>query len=174
MANAVVHVSDRLCIAECQSIAINFWRGIPHRADWQEAVRHLGSLHRRFPAGIFALVVFPLPPTLSIREIEFDRKEMEIVARQFVALGRGCASVIEGSGFVGATVRSVVSGLTLITRPPFPSRIFDSVTEAIHWLAPQVMPRPTPSFMRELDLAVTSAREATRMVPPRAAAGGAS
>lgn len=173
MANSVVHVSDRLCIAECQAVAINFWHGIPHRADWQEAVRHLGSLHRRFPDGIFALVVFPLPPTLSIREIEFDRKEMEIVARQFIALGRGCASVIEGSGFVGATVRSVVSGLTLLTRPPFPSRIFDSVTDGIHWLAPLVAPRPSPAFIRELESAVASAREATRLNAARVATSGA-
>jgi hypothetical protein len=40
----------------------------------------------------------------------------------------------EGEGFLAASIRSVVVGLTLIARQPFPHRTFKDVEEASRWI----------------------------------------
>lgn len=43
------------------------------------------------------------------------------------------AVVFEGDGFVAASVRSVVVGLTMLARQAYPHRVFPSVKEASEW-----------------------------------------
>jgi hypothetical protein len=43
------------------------------------------------------------------------------------------ALVYEGQGFVAASIRGVVIGLTLLARQPYPYRVFASVGEAAQW-----------------------------------------
>jgi hypothetical protein len=43
------------------------------------------------------------------------------------------ALVFEGSGFMAATVRSVVTGLTLLARQPFPHKVFGDIDAATLW-----------------------------------------
>jgi len=44
------------------------------------------------------------------------------------------AVVFEGAGFRAAAVRSVVTGITVFSRPPFPHKIFGTVDEATQFL----------------------------------------
>lgn len=48
------------------------------------------------------------------------------------------ASVIDGSGFVSAAIRSAGSALMLVARQPFPHRIFADSPTAVSWLVKQL------------------------------------
>ncbi|MEK7705362.1 MAG: hypothetical protein AAB426_10415, partial [Myxococcota bacterium] len=51
-------------------------------------------------------------------------------------IGTRCSAVVfEGEGFRSAAVRSVVSGLTLLAKPPYEHKIFANIGEASIWLA---------------------------------------
>lgn len=45
---------------------------------------------------------------------------------------------MEGSGFRAATVRSVVAGLSMLARQPFPHKVFRDAHEALSWLVPEL------------------------------------
>jgi hypothetical protein len=171
MATSVVHVSERLCIAECHRVAINIWRGAPRHEDWRTSSRHLAQLHRRFSDGIAALVLFPVTE-IGLKNTEVDRAEMEAVTRRFIACGRACALVIEGDGFIAATVRSVLVGLTLVTRPPFPTRIFSNTGTAIHWIAPLALGEDDAGsdFTTQLSETLATARAVGRVATSNALA----
>jgi len=62
------------------------------------------------------------------------RKEVAQTQREFEGRQRGLANVIEGRGFWAASIRSVASGLALLSRVKFEQRIFDAVDPAALWL----------------------------------------
>jgi hypothetical protein len=101
-------------------------------------LRRVGELRRevagRFPEGFVALAVLPHvsleAPLLKELRAEAERL-MTTSPKELLAV----AEVIEGSGFLAATVRSIATGLVLVTRPPFPTRIFAGVEPAAAWLA---------------------------------------
>lgn len=143
---------------ECHRVAINVWRGVPKRSDWLAVGQHFDDLHRRFRNGVGALVLFPhdardLPKTFSL-----ERREMEAVARKFASIGSVCATIIEGSGFVPAAVRSVLSGVIMVARPAFPNKVFEGQDDAIHWLVPHALKDEVrPKFTDELKSYLTFA-----------------
>lgn len=51
------------------------------------------------------------------------------------------ALVFEGTGFKAATVRALTTTLNMVTRQPFPHKVFATVSEASAWLAPQTSGR---------------------------------
>lgn len=53
------------------------------------------------------------------------------------------ALVFEGTGFKAATVRALTTTLNMVTRQPFPHKVFATVGEAAAWLAPQTGGRLT-------------------------------
>jgi hypothetical protein len=57
----------------------------------------------------------------------------------------GIAIVVEGSGFVAAAKRSAMSMVTLMSRPPYPIRIFGDVTDAAAWLVSQLRQSSNPA-----------------------------
>jgi hypothetical protein len=79
------------------------------------------------------------------------------------------AQVVEGTGFRGAAMRSVLSMLQLAVRPPYPMKVFDNVVAAAHWLSTELATRagdapPTA----ELATAAQEVRSRflTRSMPP--------
>lgn len=51
---------------------------------------------------------------------------------------KASALVFEGEGFGAAAVRSVVVGLNLLARQPYPHKVFATIETAAGWMAPQV------------------------------------
>ena len=47
----------------------------------------------------------------------------------------GSAIVIEGSGFAAATTRTVIAGVYLLTKKPYPHKICSTVAEGATWLS---------------------------------------
>ncbi len=51
----------------------------------------------------------------------------------------GAALVLEGGGFAASTARAVITGLTLVARPPVPIKTYAEVTPAADWLIPYLV-----------------------------------
>lgn len=56
------------------------------------------------------------------------------LSKDFVLLGS--AIVIEGSGFAAATARTVIAGIYLLSKRPYPNKICASVAEGASFLSP--------------------------------------
>jgi hypothetical protein len=70
----------------------------------------------------------PVPPLDSRMElVGFLKRVNGLVGRSSV--------VFEGEGFRAATVRSIVAGVSLFSRPDYPHRVFASVGAAARFLA---------------------------------------
>lgn len=54
----------------------------------------------------------------------------------------GMAVVLDRHGFFGSAVRSVVTGVLMVARPPFPVRVFSDADEACGWLCEQTKRSP--------------------------------
>lgn len=62
------------------------------------------------------------------------RKEAEAIARSTRDAVLLQAQVIEGDGFVAASIRALLTGVMLAIRAPFPNKVFKTVEEALPWV----------------------------------------
>lgn len=70
---------------------------------------------------------------------------------------RGSAYFVPIDGFKGAAVRGAVTGISLLAREPFPTRVFARLTEASAWLSQRVeSDLAAAAFGGELEAAVAS------------------
>jgi len=117
-------------VTECQDYALACWNEIA-AVVWRhettvDAVRCLQSavadLSQAHPKGIGMLTVVaeraPLPSSAA-------RKALADLLSESSAFIRCSAVIMEGSGFRAAAVRSVVTGLTMMSKHNFPHRICD-------------------------------------------------
>jgi hypothetical protein len=56
------------------------------------------------------------------------------------------AFAIEGTGFIPAATRSLVSGVLLMARPTYPVRVFSARSEAASWIVPRTQNAALPGF----------------------------
>jgi hypothetical protein len=129
------------------------------------AVRRLRSVLGEFaaarPAGIATFVVLDAGALVPGHE---PRNETASVLRQFEAHTLASCVVIDGQGFRAAAFRSVIAGLSLITRVPYPHRVFGTIDAASDWLASCCGTRLSRPFVgAELDRAVKSMRSGLAM-----------
>ncbi len=94
---------------------------------------------KSFPDGILLLTVVeeqaPMPTSDA-------RDALGQLLKSGTGRTRRSAVVYEGNGFRAATVRSVVTGITVLSRPPFPHKIFATVADAVGFLAEPGLPAP--------------------------------
>lgn len=84
----------------------------------------------------------------------------DALARQLAEHGehiRCSAVVYEGAGFRAAAVRSVVTGLSLLAKQPFPHKVFATVNAASAWMAGLLPQGGLPT--RDLVQAISDVRE---------------
>lgn len=127
-----IELSTRDCVmALWEGLALGLWRG----KTTPGAMRHAGQImsnyaaERQGPVLLFTVIEEGAPlPTLEAR--------MEMVAFLNMANGRVArhAVVFEGEGFRAASVRAVVAGAALFSRPAYPCRVFGSVGAAARFL----------------------------------------
>ena len=92
---------------------------------------HADALGR--PVGFLDVVaVRTKPPPEDARTVFVD------AMRKFGDKCAATAVVSEGTGFFAALVRSVVTGIAFVARPPFPIDTFATVDDAAIWLATRV------------------------------------
>lgn len=127
-----IHMSTRdVVLASWERVALGLWRG----KTTVGAVRKAGQLLANHAASLQAPLLLltvteeqvPLP-TLEARMelVSFLKSANGIVERH--------AIVFEGEGFRAASIRAVVAGVSLFSRPEFPSRVFGSIGAAARFL----------------------------------------
>lgn len=108
-------------------VVIDDGGGIP--SDYEAIERKFIEQGARFKEGIGCLAIIPVnakPPPQPIRKA--------MSAALAGAPLRCCCWFVEGSGFQAAMVRAVITGLRLVSRPPYPTHIASDLEEAIRWI----------------------------------------
>jgi hypothetical protein len=135
----------------------------------KKIISDLDALSKKCGCGTGALLVIRSdvnPPTEEARAyIKYELGRSSMLA---------AAQVVEGTGFRGAAMRSVLTMMQLASRPRYPMKIFDNVDVGTRWLAVELKKRagqaPDPA---ELAQAAMTARKRflTRHPPPPVATG---
>ena len=133
----VVHQSDVLQLATWSRLFINRWRtaAAPKLLDTvlREQLAFIDSFEDRRIA-----VLTTLEDTSGLMPTGEARKKAEQIAkttRDFQILQ---AQVVLGDGFVAATFRALLTGITLAIRAPYPTKVFKSEAAALPWIAEQM------------------------------------
>lgn len=79
-----------------------------------------------------------IEPTISLRLQDDVRAASEKLQRECASHIKCMAYLVETPGFVAAAARTIASGFTLITRAPYPLKVFGSTQECALWAAPYV------------------------------------
>lgn len=126
----LVHCSENHAIGYCGPMILVAWR----RLTTSAGVVHLRDVHQRVaplhPGGVGLLTIIEAnapAPDATVRE------ELARYMADSAAVLKSSCVVFEGTGFRAAMVRSVVAGLTMLARQPFPHRVFATVDEGIAW-----------------------------------------
>jgi hypothetical protein len=115
----------------------------------------------RYQTGLYLLTVIEEGASLPPAEA---REAVAIFLRTAAGKIRMSAVVHEGSGFRAAAVRSVVTGLSMLVRLPYPHEIFATVEQAAKWLG--------STQFKDVDadytvLAVSHARRSAESLQPK-------
>ena len=113
------------------------------------------AIFAKHPDGVISIAV--ISTKALPRLTDEARKRTEIATKQMAGKLRTNVQIVEGDGFVGASVRAILSGLNLFN--PSRGRIFASVPEAAAWLEAQ---RDLAVHAKDLVEVVESARAAWR------------
>jgi hypothetical protein len=117
----------------------------------EEAVARLSSQHE----GGIGLVHIVLTGATTPPAADVRGAYLRMMSNRDTAT-RGSAVVLPTGGFGAAIVNSVIAGLQLATRAPFPTRVFPAVPEACTWLAGRLDSSGVPcGSVDELERAIT-------------------
>jgi hypothetical protein len=137
-----IHMSTRdVVLASWDRVALGLWRGKTTVGAVRKATQLLAAHATALQAPLLLLTVteekVPLP-TLEARMelVSFLKSANGLVERHAV--------VFEGEGFRAASIRAVVAGVSLFSRPEFPSRVFGSIGAAARFLAAGRANGPAP------------------------------
>jgi hypothetical protein len=145
---ARVRFADADClIATWNNVVICVWR----KGTTGVGVAALHSAYdahaKEHPEGVFLM-------TIVERHAETPSQAIRAALARFLEKGAGrttlSAVVQEGTGFRAAFVRSIVTGLALMAKLPYPHKVFGSVTEATMWfriVAPVAQPWDDEQFI---------------------------
>jgi len=134
---------------------IQLFDGEVTRAEIDAAHALAEAIFAAHPEGVISIAV--ISTKALPRLTDEARKRAEIVTKQLAGKVRANVQVVEGDGFVGASVRAILSGFNLFN--PARGRIFASVPEAAAWLEAQ---RDLVDDAKEVVDAIESARAAWR------------
>jgi hypothetical protein len=134
----VIHDDEGLQIAVWSRVFINRWRTV---ATLERLVVH--GEHQR------ALVKATADRRIAVLTVLEDesgampsgpaRKEAEAVAKSVRDAVAVQAQVVEGGGFVAASIRALLTGITLAIRAPYPNKVFKTLDEALPWFEEQLL-----------------------------------
>ncbi|MDQ3031127.1 MAG: hypothetical protein M3Y87_01825 [Myxococcota bacterium] len=74
--------------------------------------------------------------SISMRMTEEAREASHALQRKWGAQMRCSAYLVEGEGFLPAAVRTMTAGMALVTRSPYPVRVFRDIVAVSSWVAP--------------------------------------
>jgi hypothetical protein len=157
-------VVDGVRFAAYQNCAINVWnattsevRGALEKLD--ELVGHVSSNHRE---GVVLMVVItpgnPLPNSAQ-------RKDLEAFFTRWTPSWRAIAYVAEGTDLWSMAARTVMTGMRLVQRRNYPTKVFSEVSEATNWAVEYLVKPPGTSGNEAVRTVQRIVEELRVMVP---------
>jgi hypothetical protein len=140
-----VHLSPSLRIATWRDVFFEMWTQTGGVDDVRTLHRKHAEFLQQHDGQVAAVSVIQIPSLKSIG----DDVRAEVKARLTTIRDRTSASltVLESTGFTASVIRSLIGGLILFARTPYPHKVEDSVDRGANWLAPLLAPldgRPVP------------------------------
>jgi hypothetical protein len=133
----VIFEDDGLQIAVWSRVFINRWR----TAATQERLVILGRHQRALVEAIAdrrIAVITTLEDKTGLMPNAAARKEAEVVAKAVRDAVLVQAQVVEGDGFVAASLRALLAGVMLAIRAPYPNKVFKTIEDALPWVEGQL------------------------------------
>ena len=121
-------------MASFENIFVTIWRQRTSLLALEQLAKHLLALAALQPAGLGIVIIVPAnspPPPNEVRA----RLAAAISAAPQVKASAVC---FEGSGLRATIVRSVVAGLTILSRPSYPHRVFGTLEEGVGFINTQL------------------------------------
>lgn len=117
------------------------WRGITRPSAIVHVKEMCLDALQEFPSGI--VVVGVVEDTAQVPDAE--ARALSATTNDAIAQAgaKAFAGVIPGNGFVAAWVRSVITGLNLLARKPYPFRVFENPLDFSLW-ASDILPDLDP------------------------------
>lgn len=112
----------------------------PVLEDMHLARPALKAMRDRHSAG-FTTLTWVLPGAGYSMDGE-SRRAAATITNEFFPAFLGQATLIEGSGFQGATVRAIISGIDMMARSKAPRKVFAELRPCVEWSLARHPPRP--------------------------------
>jgi hypothetical protein len=121
------------CVAAWRNALVVVWRRAPSASSIDVAHHHARLLVEQCSGrvGVLCLTQASIP-LAGGAERERTCALMESLGDRLV----GVATVVEGTGVLAGTTRSVMAAINLVARQPCPLGVFSTVDEAVSWQAP--------------------------------------
>lgn len=148
----VAQADDEWAVATRPGLFLSVWRGKVKPSHVEHLERVLPRLVEESPEGRYAAITV-IEPTI---ELPFDDEARRLSTRlqaRFASHMICQAYLVEGSGFLPATVRTLTAGLSLMNRSPYKTKVFSEPGPLVSWLVPQVDFSPA-----ELEAAIAHTR----------------
>lgn len=133
----VVHDDEGLQIAIWSRVFINRWRTVATLERLLVLGEHQRALVQATGDKRIAVVTVLEDKSGSMPSAP-ARKEAEAVAKSVREAVIVQAQVVEGDGFVAASIRALLTGIALAIRAPYPNKVFKTVDEALPWVEEQL------------------------------------
>jgi hypothetical protein len=133
----VVSVDGDVTFAFAPRVAVAVWRKDVTMVQLQAFERELRAFIPECEGRGYASITV-IEPTISLRLPDDVRAASEKLQRECASHIKCMAYLVETRGFVAAAARTIASGFTLITRAPYPLKVFGSTDEVALWAAPYV------------------------------------
>lgn len=133
----VIYEDDGLQIATWSRVFINRWRTVAS----QERLAILGQHQRALVDATDdrrIAVIVTLEDKTGLMPNAAARKEAELVAKSVRDAVIVQAQIVEGEGFVAASMRALLTGVMLAIRAPYPNKVFKTVEDALPWVEGQL------------------------------------
>ncbi len=136
-------LTDDHYIAEWDAFIVVIWRHL----TTAEGVASVGkALARAADAGRRISVVISIEPSAT-PPAAAERKALSSVFTRYAQVVVAVAVVPQGTGFRASMVRGVVTGLALVSRFPYPYKVFGDLDEATKWLVRQAVVGPAKAAL---------------------------
>lgn len=126
-------------------LGVCVWDKTPALEHVQAGGQFLSRMARTHEQFLFLVVLSPGCPAPEGHLREMIGNELKRVEKHI----RASSTVIEGDGFAAAALRGVIIGINLLIRPPYPMKVFGTISDSAEFLAKSGERLMTASDIRE-------------------------
>lgn len=129
----ITYSDDGAALSIWRNVMISYYR----EQATEERMRHFRATQRELskqPDPVGCMIVSSLHSRAKMDLNEATRAAIIEAIKAYEHRDLAVAVVIQARGFLGTTVRALVSGLILLSRPKYPMKIFGDLDEGAAWL----------------------------------------